>query len=87
MTTLIIWKITSHNIRIAQIQIMKIIHFSPYDEYIIAVYCACNLQTSNLTYLGGTYDILNTRLVIQRIGRNLHNVIYISYLVLIFLPL
>ena len=60
MATLIIWKITSYDIRVAQIQIMKIIHFSSYDENIIAVYCACNLQASDLTYLSSTYDILNT---------------------------
>ena len=63
MATLIIWKITSYNIRVAQIQIMKIIHFSSYDEYIIAVYCTCNLQGCDLTYLSSTNDILNTRLV------------------------
>ena len=87
MTTLVIWKITSHYLCITQIQIMKVEHFRSNNEYIIAVYSTCNLQASNLTYLGGTYDILNTRLVVQRIGRDLHNVIYISYLVLIFLPL
>ena len=60
MIILIIWKITSHNICIAQIQIMKVIHFRSYDEYIIAVYCTSNLQACDLTYLSSTYDILNT---------------------------
>ncbi len=63
MITLIIWKITSYDICVAQIQIMKIIHFSSYDEYIIAVYCTCNLQACDLTYLCSTYDTFNTRLV------------------------
>ena len=63
MTTLIIWKITSHYLCITQVQIMKVIHFSSYDEYIIAVYCTCNLQGCDLTYLCSTYDTFNTRLI------------------------